>query len=60
MEISKELKADIDANQILLKTAIRNHQVSFLYIVEIVFTSRHLYMCILCFHEIKRDGTMVT
>lgn len=28
MEVSKELKADIDANQNLLKTAIRNHQVS--------------------------------
>lgn len=29
MEISKELKTDIDANQNSLKTAIRNHQVSF-------------------------------
>lgn len=31
MEISKQLKADIDNNQVMLKTAIRNHQVSFLH-----------------------------
>lgn len=29
MDISKELKLDVETNQTLLKTAIYNHQVSF-------------------------------
>lgn len=59
VEISKELRADIDANQNMLKAAIRNHQVSFCTVLVVFFPARQT--CNLGFARgAERDGDSVT